>query len=87
MNDEVPKKRNPADAFRAMADSIERNPEMFAGAMLIMPPDEEQVVELLLVATKPELETFWGSVQARLKIELAKLEDRQRAREIGWATR
>jgi hypothetical protein len=86
VNDE-PRKRNPADAFRAMADSIERNPDMFAGAVLIVPPLDEEVVEMLLVSTKPELDTFWGAAQARLKIELAKLEDRQRQREIGWATR
>jgi hypothetical protein len=83
-----PPRPKPADHFRRMAESIERNPaEGFGGALLIVPPDGEQPVEILLIGGTPDAARFWGLTQSTVKIELDKLDERQRGQQAGWPSR
>ena len=86
MNDE-PAKHDPAAPFRKMAESIDRNPGLFGGSCVIQPPGGEQAIEILFVTATPEADTFWGTIQARVKIEMDRLDERQRGQLSGWPSR
>lgn len=63
-----------AEAFRDMADRIERNLESdFAGAILIVPPVGDPVAVMINDPTK-DMESFW--VVAESKIQIATMEYR-----------
>ena len=67
-----------AQPFRAMAERIARNdPDEFAGALLIVPPQGEPV-EYLAINPKQDVAAFWGAVQAYVQRVLAEMEEKQR---------
>jgi hypothetical protein len=63
---------SPADLFQIMAARIERvRPEEFSGAVLIVPPLDENgeltgVIEVLTIEGMPSAEHFWGSLKIRV---------------------
>lgn len=71
-----------AAAFDAMSERIRRNrADDFGGAMLVVTPDG-QVVDVLLIGSKPDAEHFWVTVRGKLgeaaDAAIAKLQNDQR---------
>ena len=73
-----------SDRFRAMADRIERNPSEFGGAVVIVPPGGGDPIEFLLVDPKSDLGQFFGTLKAKIELQLSELQDRARAQQQGW---
>jgi hypothetical protein len=67
-----------AELFRVMAERIDRNPsEEFGGAVLIVPPAGGEAIEILLIDPKKDLAAFWGTVQAKVQVAVAEMQERQ----------
>lgn len=62
-----------AAAFRAMADAIEKSPELFAGAFVIVPPGEQDPVDGLSLAARPNAAVFWSSVEGQITLAVETL--------------
>ena len=78
MSDEKPDPK-PSDAFRLMADRIDMNdPTAFGGAFVVVPPGGYEAVETLIIDSGKDPAQFWGILQARAQIALAKIDDEQR---------
>jgi len=77
MNDGQPLIERPdlkiAERFKAMADRIERNPQEFGGAVVIVPPGGGEPIEFLLIDAKGDVGQFFGSIKAKLEVYLEEL--------------
>lgn len=63
-----------------MADRIERNdPAEFGGALLLVPPDGGDPVELLLIQPTRDLALFWSTVNSLVQIKAREFEEKARA--------
>jgi hypothetical protein len=72
--------KSPADAFRDMAARIERNEASeFAGALLLVPPDGGDPLEILLVKQTHDLALFWSTITAAVTIAAREFEERARS--------
>jgi len=72
--------KTPADLFRDMAERIEKNaPAEFAGALLVVPPDGVEPIEILLVNPKRDLAFFWASVGGAVTTAAREFEERARS--------
>jgi hypothetical protein len=72
--------KSPADAFRDMAARIERNEASeFAGALLLVPPDGGDPVELLLVNPAHDLAFFWSTIHSKVQVAAREFEERARS--------
>jgi hypothetical protein len=60
-------------AFRAMADAIDANPSLFAGAYLIIPPGDQDPVDGLPLTTRPNPAVFWSSVEGQVSVAIETL--------------
>ena len=82
MNDVYPLIERPdqklAERFRAMADRIERNPQEFGGACVIIPPGGGEGIEFLLIDVKGDMAQFYSAIQTKIQIVLKEMEDQQR---------
>lgn len=75
-----------ANAFRTMADKIERNAaDTFGGAVVIVPPGGGDPVHLLILDSQQDLAMFWGNLKAKCDIALATIDNV--ARNQGFARR
>lgn len=62
-----------SQAFRDMADRIERNdPAEFAGAVLIVPPDGEPIA-VLMTDPKRDVEAFWSMASGKIQVATSEL--------------
>jgi hypothetical protein len=67
-----------ADLFRMMASRIEKNDAAeFGGAVLIVPPQSGEPIEILLIDPKQDVAAFWGAVQGRVAVAVTELQERQ----------
>jgi hypothetical protein len=74
--------KSPADVFRDMAARIERNEvSEFAGALLLVPPDGGDPLEILLVKQTHDLALFWSTITAAVTIAAREFEERERRNE------
>ena len=75
---ETPQWSIAADLLRAMADKIDMNAKNgFAGAAVIIPPSGNCISSLIL-DKNADLALFWSSIQTRLQIALAEIEEANR---------
>lgn len=74
-------KNDAAERFRAMAATIDHNAlATFGGAVVIVPPaNAGEPIELLILDLKADPAQFWSTIDTRIKIKLAELDERQRA--------
>jgi hypothetical protein len=81
MNDGQPLIERPdqklAERFRAMADRIERNPQEFGGACVIIPPTGDGI-EFLLVDAKGDVAQFYGAVTTKIQVVMEEMKEQQR---------
>jgi hypothetical protein len=71
-----------AARFRQMADRIEKNEsEPFGGAVLIMPPGDGMVVEMLNFDPTPDGALFWGAIRSKADEAVAELQQQARAQQ------
>jgi hypothetical protein len=81
MNDGQPLIERPdlkiAEHFRLMAERIERNPQEFGGAVVIVPPGGGEPIEFLLIDTKGDVGQFYGAVTTKIQMVLETLKDQQ----------
>ena len=70
----------PADIFQQMAERIRHNAgSQFGGAFVIVPPAEGgNPMETLILDNSANPAQFWMILQARSKMELARIEDEER---------
>jgi hypothetical protein len=74
-----PMSKGIADRFRQMADRIEKNDaEPFAGAVLIIPPGDGVVVEMLNLDPSPDAALFWGAIRSKADEAVADLQAQAR---------
>lgn len=71
-----------ADKFREMADKIDKNAdEPFGGAIVIVPPNSEQPIDLLMLDSRQDVMHFWTQVKTVVDVAqnefLAKLKQNQ----------
>lgn len=78
--------RKYGDHFRAMAERIERNPQEFGGAVVIVPPGGGEPIEFLLIDTKGDVGQFLGTVKAKLEVYVEGLRSQQQGQQ-GWPQR
>ena len=81
MNDLIEKQKNDvAGRFRIMADRIDHNADSnFGGAVVIYPPaNGGEAVELLLLDLQADPAQFWQTIDFRIKLKLAELDDKRR---------
>jgi hypothetical protein len=63
-----------------MAARIDKNdPADFAGAMLLVPPEGGEPIELLLVNPARNLAMFWSTVSAMVQVAAREFEERARS--------
>jgi hypothetical protein len=62
-----------AERFRVMAERIERNPQEFGGACVIVPPGGTEPIEFLLIDAKGDVAQFYGTIKSKLEIQLEEL--------------
>ena len=65
-----------------MAEAIERNAEgAFGGAFVIVPPNSDagEPIETLILDTKQDPAQFWMLLKTKCDLELATLDQQQRA--------
>ncbi len=67
-----------AERFRAMADRIERNPQEFGGACVIIPPGGGEGIEFLLIDSKGDIAQFLGAVMTKIQVVMEEMKDQQR---------
>ena len=76
------------EPFREMAGRIAKiDPQEFAGAAVIQPPDGGEPIAFLIAEAKPDLLQFWAAVKARVEIAYAALVDEASAQPGGWNRR
>jgi len=72
----------PSEPFTAMAEKIERNPDDFGGAYVIVPPviGGEAVSSLTIRNSDPSSTAvhFWAMLQVEVKAMLDKLQEQER---------
>ena len=81
MTDLVEKPKNDvANRFRVMADRIDHNAESnFGGAVVIYPPPNGgEAIELLLLDLQADPGQFWQTLDFRIKLKMAELDDKRR---------
>jgi hypothetical protein len=83
MNDGQPLIERPdlklAERFRVMADRIERNPQEFGGACVIIPPGGGEGIEFLLIDAKGDVAQFYGAVTTKVQVVMEEMKDQQRS--------
>jgi len=88
MNDGQPLIERPdlkiAERFKAMADRIERNPQEFGGAVVIVPPGGGEPIEFLLIDAKGDLGQFLGTIKTKIEVYLEELRSTQQQRGPQW---
>ena len=68
-----------ADAFRAMADKIERNgADSFGGAVVVVPPGGGDPVHILVLDSQQDPSMFWGNLKTKCDIAIHTLDNTQR---------
>ena len=65
------------EAFTAMAERIERNPE-FGGAVVIVPPGGEEPMNWLIVDEKSDILRFWVKIKTDIDAVIQRLDERAR---------
>jgi hypothetical protein len=73
-----------AEKFRAMADRIDRNPQEFGGACVIIPPGGADSIEFLLIDSKGDVAQFYGAVMTKVQVVMEEMKDQQRHRLQGF---
>ena len=59
---------DPADQFTAMAERIARiKPEEFAGAVVIVPPGDQEAIVFLSADPQPDIVGFWAVCETRVQ--------------------
>jgi hypothetical protein len=66
-----------SEPFTAMAEKIERNPE-FGGAVVIVPPGQEDPVQWLIVDDKADLLRFWVKLKTDIDAMIQRIDERAR---------
>jgi hypothetical protein len=68
-----------SDAFRRMADKIDHNEGGgFGGAYVIVAPGDGKTFDLLMLDSAASPAMFWHSLQTRVQIALADIDDAER---------
>jgi len=71
-----------SEPFTAMAEKIERNPE-FGGAVVIVPPGQEEAMTWLIVDEKGDTLRFWLKLKTDIDATIQRLDERARA-QAAW---
>ena len=71
-----------SEPFTAMAEKIERNPE-FGGAVVIVPPGNEEPVTWLIVDDKSDILRFWVKLKTDIDATIQRLDERARMQGFG----
>lgn len=67
----------PAQHFSDMAARIQRaDPQEFAGAIVIVPPEGDPIAILISEAPHPDLPQFWSIAKTRVEIRLAEAQQK-----------
>ena len=67
-----------SEPFTAMAEKIERNPESFGGAVVIVPPGQEESMEWLIVDSKSDILRFWVKLKTDIDAIIQQIDERAR---------
>lgn len=68
-----------AEAFRAMADKVEKNgSESFGGAVVVYPPGGSDPVQYLVLDAQQDPAMFWGNLKTKCDIALVSIEQQSR---------
>lgn len=72
--------QNTSQPFHEMAAAIEHNPgQGFGGAVVIVPPTGGgEPISILTFDSQGDLAQFYSSIQSRIQIRVAELDNRQR---------
>jgi len=66
-----------ADAFRALADKIEKNDEKdISGAFLVLGPDGKEISGVII--GQPDIASFFGVIKVKLDVAVAEADDAQK---------
>ena len=66
-----------AERFMLMATRIERNPQEFGGACVIVPPAGGNPIEFLLIDTKGDMAQFYSTIMTKIQVQLEELKSQQ----------
>lgn len=81
---EMPKEAVPFDAMATLIHENEN--ESFAGAFVIVPPNGEPPIELLLL-TAPDPAMFWSMIKTKAEIAMQELAAKEQQALTGWNSR
>lgn len=71
--------------FRLMADKIDKNDaEDFSGAVVIVPPGDEQPIELLYLGSKHDVLYFWTQVKTAVDVAQNEYMTKEKQKQVGW---